>query len=253
MRKLSEREVLARAYSRIGTAKYEQGDFKGAIPELSKSLEMFPDYAESYYNRGMARLHCGLYKEALRDCNKAIHLDSGLVGAYGLKASIYSNTNKIKKAIKYFNLSIAQARLKGCDGTAAESYNGRGLAYRKLKDYKKAESSFDSALILDSSYCEALYNQGLNKLDLKAFDAAIGYFDAVIQINPDDFSAFRLRGNAKEHSGNMDGAIKDYSRYVKTGPCDKSILNILVKYHRALGNTEKEEYFLGKAKKCQSE
>ena len=41
---------------------------------FSKAIELKPDYAEAYSNRGAAYLHKGEYDNGIQDLNKAIEL-----------------------------------------------------------------------------------------------------------------------------------------------------------------------------------
>ena len=81
------------------------GNHKGAIKDYDKALELNPDYANAYYNRGVAKGKLGDYKGAIEDFDKAIALNPNYADAY---------------------------------------YN-RGLARRDLGDHKGAEEDFAKA------------------------------------------------------------------------------------------------------------
>ena len=53
-----------------------------AIDDYSKALELDPNIAEAYYNRGLARIHAGNKDEGIEDLSKAGEL--GLYEAYGI-------------------------------------------------------------------------------------------------------------------------------------------------------------------------
>ena len=52
------------AYNNRGNAKYKQKDFKGAVTDYDKAIELNPAYGFAYLNRGIA-------KEMLRDSKGA--------------------------------------------------------------------------------------------------------------------------------------------------------------------------------------
>jgi len=58
-----------------GTAKYQIGDFQGAMEDFSKAIELRSDYAEAYVNRAWAHFMLGQRSEALADLAKATELD----------------------------------------------------------------------------------------------------------------------------------------------------------------------------------
>ena len=55
--------------------KYDRVDYTGAIADLDKAIELDPNYALAYTNRGLAKAHLKQYSEAIADYDKAIELD----------------------------------------------------------------------------------------------------------------------------------------------------------------------------------
>ena len=45
----------AKAYYNRGIAKFDLQDYKGAIADYTKAIELNPNYAKAYYNRGIAK------------------------------------------------------------------------------------------------------------------------------------------------------------------------------------------------------
>lgn len=52
-----------------------EGDYKRAISFATKSIDKFPDYDLSYYNRGLAWSYLGEYQKGLDDFTKAIEIN----------------------------------------------------------------------------------------------------------------------------------------------------------------------------------
>ena len=46
-------------------------DFIGAIRDCDKAIELNPNYAKAYYNRGIAKIKLGRKEEGCFDLNKA--------------------------------------------------------------------------------------------------------------------------------------------------------------------------------------
>ena len=72
--------VLAHAqtaedYFASGLAKYNQGDYRGAIQDYKKAIEINPNYAEAYISRGNAKVKLGDSKSAIQDYNKATEIN----------------------------------------------------------------------------------------------------------------------------------------------------------------------------------
>ena len=73
----------ANAYHNRGVLKATINDHYGAIEDYTKAIELDPDYTEAYTNRGASRTALVIDLEgALADHNKAIELDPDFALAY---------------------------------------------------------------------------------------------------------------------------------------------------------------------------
>jgi tetratricopeptide (TPR) repeat protein len=62
---------FADAYNNRGIAKYDLGDYRGAIQDYNKAIELNPDFADAYYNRGIAKYDLGDKNGSCLDWSKA--------------------------------------------------------------------------------------------------------------------------------------------------------------------------------------
>lgn len=90
----------AKAYNDRGIAFRMNGNQEEAINYFSKAIEIEPDYAEAYGNRGLsyASSQVGNYELALADFNKAIEKDPKNGEYYFLRASSYFEQREYDKA-----------------------------------------------------------------------------------------------------------------------------------------------------------
>ena len=58
-----------------GDQKYEAEDYKGAIKDYSKGLEIYPNNGNAYLQRGNAKEELKDYEGAIKDYEKAIQLN----------------------------------------------------------------------------------------------------------------------------------------------------------------------------------
>ena len=87
-KKPNERAVK---HSNTGFTKYNLKDYKGAIADFTKVIELDPDYVYAYFWRGMAKNKLENYQGAIADFTKVIELDPNNADAYynrGIKKSI---------------------------------------------------------------------------------------------------------------------------------------------------------------------
>ena len=89
--------------------KSERGDYKGAIADLDKVIELDPKYGPAYCSRGSAKYSLGNYEEAVADLDKAMEL--------GLNHAL--------------------------------AYHNRGITKVEIGDYRGAIADFDRAMELN--------------------------------------------------------------------------------------------------------
>jgi len=78
----------------------------------------------------------------------------------------------------------------------ARTHFNRGVAYRGLKDYKKAIEDYDKAIEINPQYAKAYNNRGVAYGKLKEYKKAIEDFDKAIKINPQYAAAYNNLGKA---------------------------------------------------------
>ncbi len=166
-------------------AYHNNQDFKQAINHYDKAIEINPQLAAAYSNRGAAKYALRKYQEAIVDCDKAIEINPQL----------------------------------------AEAYSNRGLAKSDLGDKNGAIADYDKAIEINPQYADAYYNRGGAKYALGKYQEAIEDYDKAIKINPQLAEAYSNRGSAKSDLGDKNGAIADIEQakilYKQQGKMEK--------------------------------
>ena len=110
----------AEEYFNKGTTKAEKGDYRGAIQDYNKAIELKPNYTKAYNNRGYAKHDLGDQRGALQDFNKAIELNPN-------DARAYSNRGVIK-------IKLGQ-KDSGCLDLSKAGEMGYMKAYDVIKEF----------------------------------------------------------------------------------------------------------------------
>jgi tetratricopeptide (TPR) repeat protein len=76
-----------------------------------------------------------------------------------------------------------------------EGLYNKGLTLYELGRYEKAIQAYDAALAIKSDYPEALYNKGLALSNLGRYEEAIAAYDAALEIKPDNHKALNNKGS----------------------------------------------------------
>ena len=81
-----------------GLACQNNGNHQGAIRYFTKSIELNPQYATAYNNRGRSRSKDGDYTRAIQDCTSAIELSSNYALAYCNRGEAWLHLGDWEKA-----------------------------------------------------------------------------------------------------------------------------------------------------------
>ena len=189
------------------TDKYDK-----AIEQYDKSIELNPNYAEAYNNRGVAKDSLGEHKDAITDYNQAIRLKPDYAEAYNNRGNAKDCLGQHVDAINDYNQAI---RL---NPDYAEAYNNRGVTKNGLGQHEKAIEDYDKAIRLNPDYALAYLNRGVAKNGLGKRDEAITDYDEAIRLNPDVAEAYLNRGVAKNGLGQHEKAIEDYDKAIQLQP-----------------------------------
>ncbi|HHT9125137.1 MAG TPA: tetratricopeptide repeat protein [Candidatus Brocadiia bacterium] len=138
-----------------GTALIFLSRFEEAIKQYDKALEINPNLADAYLNRGNAYYNKGENDRAILDFNKALEINSRYAEAYNNRGSAYDKKGEYDRAILDFNKALE------INPRYAEAYNNRGVAYKKKGSYDLAISDYNKALEINPRYAEAYYNRAV--------------------------------------------------------------------------------------------
>ena len=157
-----------------------------AIANYTKAIEIYPEFANAYYNRGMAWYDKGDYDKAIADYTKALEIDRKLANAYNNRGLAWRKKGDHDKAIRLYTKAMARSKLSR--EILRLVYCSRGEAWNLKGNYDKA--------IAD--YTKAIKSGQLSQEDLS--------------------QAYNNRGSAWDHKGDYDKAIADYTKAIEINP-----------------------------------
>jgi tetratricopeptide (TPR) repeat protein len=168
---------LANEYFYAAYEKDESNDFKGAISDYTKSIEINPNDSDAYFNRAISKSKLNDLKGALTDCTKAI-------------------------------------QLKPNDG---DYYLNRASYKAKLNDLKGAIADCTKAIEINPNYSDYYFNRGVFKRKSNDLKGAISDYSKSIEINPNDSKAYVNRGYSKYFLNDKNGACLDWTKASELG------------------------------------
>ena len=169
-------------YNNLGVKEYQKENYDKAISYFNKAIELDPNNAVAYHNRGLVYFKTGSYYntepfyEAISDFSKAIEVDPNYVDAYYNRGLAYNNLFHHYQKLpaetfppeiedKYHEAIADFDKVLELDPKYALAYAGKGNAYYRHEDsyegMTKAIAEYDKALKSESLIIQKVGNNGL--------------------------------------------------------------------------------------------
>ena len=237
---LKEGDVMG--YMGIGRNANAQKRYEDAIKQFDYVVKLEPNYSSAYSFRAESYIGLKKYNEAIDDVISALGIDRDRKAFYELQeladsafeqtvaklkvqkikepneqswdydlGIVYERDAKYNKAIAYYKESlekesniITASRISSC--------------YDDLGDYDKALEYCNQAIALDSVKANYLYEKA-NILDNAGrTQEAIKTMSDYIANTPDEPAGYYQRGWFKDHFGDIEGALEDYTMAITLQP-----------------------------------
>lgn len=233
---LNDRAV---AYARSGQAKL-------AIDDFNRAIQLYPEHAATYNNRGNLLLALGLHKEAIRDFDRAILLSPGYAAAHANRAGAFDRLGKPDEALRDYSRAIELipqspvplagrgrvllalgrpyaairdfSRAANTDARFANAYRGRASAKIRIGRYDEAIEDFSRAIAFDNASAELHVLRGHAYLGVRNHASAIRDFARAIELEPSNTAAYAARGLASGYVEAFDDAFADINRAIESNP-----------------------------------
>jgi tetratricopeptide (TPR) repeat protein len=163
------------------------------------------------FDRGVENVKANRYEEGLDYFNRVIELDPDNALAYYNRGYCYYSMKQYEQAVPAFDKAI---ELNPRDSI---SYLYKGLIKYYQQDFPGSIELYNKALEIYPRYPMALYNRGISKGQLKDYAGAIEDFTEAIKYNPDFADAMYNRGLAWYFSNRPDKACDDWQRAKELG------------------------------------
>lgn len=184
-----------------GVLLFKQGRYQKAIDAFSKLIEIAPDHADAYKNRGVS----------------------------------YIKQQKFDLAIKDFQIAKELfPELKGL-------YSNLGVAWYYKKEYKKAIESYDIELEMAPENHVAYFNRALCLAELNKNDDALEDLEKTLNLKPNFYWAICYKADLLAQKGETDKAIETYKQAIRYGTKNAYAKDKLAKIDKTIARNKKEE------------
>ena len=198
---------------------------KMTIKDYNTAIQLKPDYADAYYNRGLTYDLKNEIDLAIKDYNIAIQLKPDYPNSYYNRGVVYGKKGETDLAIKDYNIAI---QLKP---DYASAYNNRGVLHRSKDEINDAIEDYNKAIQIKPDYVDAYYNRGIAYDKKGDVDRAIKNYNKAIELNPNYIGAYLNLGTVYDKKGEVDSAIENYKKAIELDPnYFEAYLNLGVAY-----------------------
>jgi tetratricopeptide (TPR) repeat protein len=178
------------AYNNLALALVDAGRIEEAIKHLDTAIQIIPDNAKFYADRGGVYTKLGQYQLALHDYNEAIRISPGVAVFHSDRGNIHAKLGDYNAAIKDYSEAI---RIRP---DTAEIYYNRGTTHGEFGELQSAIDDFDMAIRLKPDYIDAYFNRGSAYAKMGRYPEAMEDFNRTILLDPDYALAYYSRGYA---------------------------------------------------------
>jgi len=200
------------AYTNRGNTYHEWKQLDLALADYNKAIALDPTDDSAYYNRGLLYSSLNRYDLEMADYGKAITINPNNVYALNNRGIAYANAKQYDLALADYNKAIT------VDPNNAYAYDNRGNAYFELRQYQQALADYDESIRLDPSNKSAYQNRGQVKSVFKQYEPAIAEFNQAILLGANTTHIYRVRGMAYHQLMQYQAAITDYDKAIELDP-----------------------------------
>jgi tetratricopeptide (TPR) repeat protein len=189
--------VNAEIYDVLADSYWSLREYDSAEIFYNSAVEISPDKAWVWSNRGYFLKQKKRYHEAIPDFEKAIELSPDWASPYNYLGNTYNSLNQYKEALPLLEKAVELAP------EWSWPWNNLGNAQAYFKRYDEAAASYDKSSACDPNYHYPHYNKGIMMADLERYEEAIISYRKALEIDP-------RSGNT---NNNLSTSLMDLKRY----------------------------------------
>ncbi|WP_179346358.1 tetratricopeptide repeat protein [Winogradskyella ursingii] len=222
----------------------KQDEHQKAIDTLLIALDLSTtpqDDGDLYALIGMEYLFLDQFENAIIYFKKCLETDTTDYSALHNIVYCYDFLNKNEEAIEYLNNFLDK------NPYCEVAWHQLGRQYFAIKEYGKANASFDFAIISDDTFVGAYIEKGKVLEKVKNYEEAIENYKVTLALeDPTSFALLRM-GHCYSKLGQDDLAIQFFTKTVEEDPLlDKGWIAITKFYMKHL-NYQKALYYIKRA------
>ncbi len=226
------------------------GNYQDAVEQLTRAIDLQPDYDRAYLARATAYEELGMLREAAEDYDRAATFLDKKPEVFYEAGRLYFEIEDYEKAIDRLDKSISLKRnylepyqvkakvlmaqeryaeaLEMCDNALAlkgttDNFYLHGTVNEKLGNLEAAEADFVNAITVDQRHVPSLLALADVRLRLGKADLALQHANRAIQLDNENQQAYVIRSKIYVKKLDYPNAIDDVSKAILLNPEDTDL------------------------------
>jgi tetratricopeptide (TPR) repeat protein len=249
----------ARQYFKTGLTFSEAGNYKDAVDQFTRSLEIDPEYLSSYLERARAFEAMNELQQAADDLQRALSFEQKKEALYYEAARLNYLLSNYDNALELINRSLdlksnyePAFRMQCLVLLATGDYSGalvsinkalaikdspennyyHGQVAESMKNYNQAESDYNKAISKNNKYTEAYLALASMRIGMNKPEAAMENCNTVIGYEPGNQQAYIVRSRIYARLSEYTKAIDDISKILHDNPENKDMYLLRGTYYQ---------------------
>jgi len=205
----SNAQSMYQQYYDMGLNAMSQGDLRSAEVHFTRAIELSPNYADAYAQRGRVKWFSNRFADAMKDYNVAISIRPEILTSKNIRKifrQLFEDYNEIIDDFAY-TITIDTNEYKAYDGKQFVDLVG-GDASKKLSQYEREVKK-------DPQNVQRIIRLALAEFYIQDYEATIENCNRALEINPGTQWAYFLRANAYAMVYELRRSLRDYYSFVE--------------------------------------
>lgn len=223
------------------------GQYQEAITSAERAININPELAEAWNNKGVSFWHLQKYQNSLFSFQKAVEINPKYSQAWFNQGRILSALKEFTLAVEAYDKALSNpiksVETLTCNNILSRSYEqptenidkfeellidakifcanvlaNKSVALRYLEDYENALTAATQATNINYKSFEAWYNLGIILVDLQQYNAALDAYNQAESLSPNNFYLLTSKGIALERMGEDQKALEAFDAALNIDP-----------------------------------
>lgn len=195
-----------------GNTLYNLNRYDEALVAYNRAINLQPDYAEAWKDKGKALSELKKYQEAQEAYDKAIQLKPEYLEAWTGRGYALDELQQHQEAIASFEKALK------IQPEYPDAWKGKGDALLNSQRYEEAISAYEKAVQFQPNFDEAWYNRGQAHQNLKQYEQAFDAYKKAVELKYDNSQGWYNLGNIQLQLNKNQEAVEAYEKAVRFQP-----------------------------------